>query len=533
MFRWILHFLRLFTLSLICFFSFNQTFAANTISPGIIVKKDTKHDVSLPLRYLQGKGNLDKLLPYKSVRQNLLEEALALEPTQPVNSLLIPLTGFQGMGIGLGNYQVTHPAPESNGSAGMTQYLQFVLDNIAVFDKTTHQLASGFPKPSNALWEGFGGACETNSEGRMSVKYDQLAHRWVISQYATVDIDTGPFLDCVAVSTSEDATGTYHRYSFELNSFSDFSRLGLWPDAYYQSFNMRGRAATGPLICALERDKMILGLPASIICKQLNTAESGPLLPADLDGQTTPPMGNPEYFMGLGTNGRMDNLVLFKFHVDFANPINTDVSQVNVPVSAFTKVCGNTNGAQCAVQPNTSNRLDIVGDRLMSRLAYRQFPEFGSMVVNHTVEGPQPKFAPAIRWYEFRVFNNTPSQNPIVNQQATHATDSKNRFVGSIAMDKMGNIALGYTVSSTAVHPSPEMGWRSDMDPINTLTIQPLVTGLGSQIDGVSNWNTSTVMSLDPVDDCTFWYTNEYLKTTGSMNWSTFILNFKLPGCVS
>lgn len=525
-------FLYLFALGIIGFFSVTQTFASENISSGIIVSKDTKHDVSLPLRYLKGNHHLNKWQPFTSIKQIVSEEASALLPTTPVNSLLIHLNGFQGMGVGLGNYQVTAPAPDINGAAGIMQYLEFVIDDLAVFDKASGQVATGFPKPASAIWAGFGGACETNAAGRMSVKYDQLAHRWIISQYATVDINIGPFLDCVAVSTSEDATGSYHRYSFQLNSFSDFSRIGLWPDAYYQSFNMRGRAAEGPLMCALERDKMLTGLPAAIICKQLTVAQSGPLLPADLDGQATPPVGNPEYFMGLGSADNFDNLTLFKFHVDFANPINTQINQVDVPVAAFTKVCGDTNGNACAIQPNTANHLNIVDDRLMSRLAYRQFAEYGSMVVNHTIEGPQPKFAPAVRWYEFRVFDNTPSRNPVVYQEATHAPDSMNRYIGSIAIDKLGNIALGYTVSSSAVHPSPEMGWRTNTDPINTLTIQPLVTGLGSQINDVTSWSIASVMSIDPVDDCTFWYANQYLKTTGSLNWSTFILNFKLPGCM-
>lgn len=512
----------LFTISLIGLLNTSTTFAST-----ITFKTDVAHDVSLPLRYMHTSSQMKKFSPFKPSLQQIVSGNPQSSPL--AKSLLIPLSGFQGMGVGLGNYQVTHAQPDINAGVGMMQYMQYVEDDLAVFDKTTGQLASGFPMPSNTLWSGFGGPCESNGAGVMTIKYDQLANRWVIGQYAIVDANVGPFFYCVAVSTGEDATGSYNRYAFQLNSNSNNARLALWPDAYYTSFNSLGRVTNGALLCALERDQMLQGNPASIICNQLTVVQSQSLLPADLAGQALPPVGNPAYFMALNPP---NNITLYKFHVDFITPINSNVSTINLPVNYYTEPCSLTNGNACAVQPNTTNKLNVLSDRLMNRLVYRQFPNYGAMVVNHTIEGPQPVFASAVRWYEFRVLKNTPAFNPIIHQQATFTPDSMERFLGSMSMDSLGNIALGYTVSSTAVHPSPEMGWRMSTDALNTLTLQPLVTGLGSQVNGVSNWGSTSKMNIDPVDDCTFWYTNEYLMTTGSMNWSTFIIHFKLPGCM-
>lgn len=514
----------MFTVGVIGLLSFSSTLAGENTSK-IMVNKDIKHDLSLPLRYLKAKTTG---LGHRSLsfNQNRLEDGLS--PTKLVDSLLVPLKGFQGMGVGLGSYQVTSELPDVNAGIGITQYVQFVNTDLAVFNKATGQLAAGFPKPAQSIWAGFGGVCETNAAGPMAIKHDQFANRWIISQYATPDVNNGPFNYCIAVSTSEDATGTYNRYAYQFNSFSNYVRFGLWPDAYYSTFNMTGPTVTGPLLCAFERSKMLAGLPASNICSQVSNLASGPLLPADLIGQTLPPVGSPEYFIGLFPP---INLGIFKFHVDFANPNLTTVETVSVPVAGYVEACGNTGGKACAIQPNTNNRLDVHSDRLMNRFDYRQFSDHGSLVATHTVEGPAPKFAPALRWYELRLLKGDTTFNPIVYQQSTLAPDSKNRFLGSIAIDTFGNIALGYTVTSSLIFPSLELAYHNYTDQLNTLTIQPLVTGTGSQINDVSSWGADSKMLVDPVDQCTFWYTNEYLKTTGSNNWSTFIIKFKLAAC--
>lgn len=502
------------------------TASKNGMPAGMVVNKDVKHDVSLPLRYLQALPH-SQLSAHPSIKKMIAEETLSLPPTKPVASLLVPLAGFQGMGVGLGNYQVTSPKPDTNSSVGMIQVVQYVNSDLAVFNKATGQVAPGFPKASAAIWAGFNSICETQAAGPMTIDYDHLANRWVIGQYATADIN-GPFYYCIAVSTGEDATGSYNRYAYQFNSLSDTAQLGLWPDAYYASFNMLGPVINGPIVCAFERDKMIAGLPASDICIQITNLQSGPLMPGNLIGSVSPTVGQPGYYMGLFPPS---SLLVFKFHVDFVNPNQSNISQVVIPVATYTPACVGTNGTQCAIQPNTTNQLDIVSDRLMTKLAYRQFSSHGSFVTTHTVQGPAPDNSPAIRWYELRVLSGSPTFNPIVYQQATFAPDSMNRFTGSASIDRFTNIAIGYTVTSSLIHPSMELAYHNYTDGLNNLTIQPLVTGLGSQVDNISAWSSSSKMVIDPFDECTFWYTNEYLKTTGSMNWSTFIINFKLAAC--
>lgn len=510
----------LVTLGMMSLLNVTNTFA---VENRVIVNKAVKHDLSLPLRDLKANTNA---LEHYFASQTKPEETMT--PTLLIESLLIHLSGFQGIGMGLGNYQVTSPLADDNAGIGITQYVQYANSDIAVFNKATGQPAPGFPKSGKSLWAGFGGVCEANAAGPMAIKHDQLANRWVIGQYATADINNGPFAYCIAVSTSEDATGTYHRYMFEFNSLSNYARLALWPDGYYTSFNMLGPTIRGPLICAYERDKMLAGMPANNQCVQIDNLASGPLIPADLTGQTRPPAGNPEYFLGLFPPSSVS---IFKFHVNFINPNHTTVETVSVPVAAYVEACSSTGGKACAIQPNTTNRLDVHSDRFMNRVAYRQFFDHGSMVATHTVEGPTPKFAPALRWYEFRLTNGDPTFNPIVYQQATLAPDSKNRFLGSIAIDRFGNIALGYNVTSSLIYPSLELAYHNFNADLNTLTIQPLVTGMGSQINGETSWGADSKMLVDPVDQCTFWYSNQYLKSTGSNNWSTFIMKFKLAAC--
>jgi hypothetical protein len=506
---------------------------ANANQDAIIVSRAIKHDISKPLRTLPALsesefiGMEQSILPfhhtsYAGVQtKDVIDSALQISP---VTRLLVPLHTFIGVGIGMGDYKVTAVPSDSNGSAGMNQYVQWVNYDFAVFNKDTGQLAEGFPKKGNSIWQGFGGLCESNNNGEPLVKYDQLAHRWVLSQIA-YNQNTSTYYQCIAVSTSEDATGTYYRYAFSMNSFNEYGKLGLWPDAYYMTFSMVGPTSFGPRVCALDRSKMLTGQNATMQCKQLGST-IGTLLPADLDGQALPASGTPEYVMNLVPP---DHINLYQFHVDFAVPSNTTLTgPINISVAPYNLACPNSNGI-CGVQPNTTVLLDTINDRLMFRLAYRQFSNYASIIATHTVQGPLPKKSPAIRWYEFRIPSN--STTPTVYQQGTFAPDSKNRFVGSIAMDKIGNIAVGYTVSSSVIFPSPEFAMRLASDPLNILShLQPLWTGTGSQTSH-NRWGDYTSMSIDPRDDCTFWYTSQYLITSGVFNWSTSISNFKLEGC--
>lgn len=442
-----------------------------------------------------------------------------------VSSSLATTAGVAFAGVGNGDYGFTPNAapPDPNLAVGATQLVQWVNESFAVFEKSTGAIVAGFPKAGNTVWRGFGGGCETNNDGDPIIQYDKANSRWILTQFS---VSTKPYLQCVAVSTSADATGTYNRYAFSYGAtqFPDYPKLGVWPDGYYISFNIfnNGTSFAGSKVCAYDGARMRSGLAATQVCFQLSSSFGG-LLPSDLDGSTAPPAGSPNYFMNFGTN----SLNLWKFHVDFAVPgKSTLTGPTNVPVGAFTPACG---GGTCIAQPNTSQQLDSLADRLMYRLAYRNRSGIESLVVNHSVKVSNNRRSQVvgIRWYEIR----TP-QNPKVYQQGTYSPDSTSRWMGSIAMDKAGNIAMGYSASSATVFPSLRYTGRIPTDNLGTMQAENIMQiGAGSQQSNLSRWGDYTALALDPVDDCTFWYTNEYLKASGIFNWSTRIGSFKFPGC--
>ena len=442
--------------------------------------------------------------------------------------------GFDGVGVGFtgpdGTFTVDAAPPDTNGAVGDTQYVQWVNESFAVFDKTTNNVLKG-PMPGNSLWQGFGGGCENNNDGDPIVQYDKINQRWVFTQFS---VSTTPYLQCVAVSTTSDATGTYSRYAFSMPSFPDYPKLGVWPDAYYMTFNMfNGSSFTGPRVCALDGVAMRAGTAATMICFQLGTNVAS-LLPADLDGSTLPPAGSPNFLLSLsGTNG----LNFWKFHVDFATPANSTLTgPAKITVAGFTRACG---GGACVPQKGTKNKLDSLADRLMYRLAYRTFGGHESLVVNHSVAaGSSSTGTAGVRWYELQNASGQllkDTTTPIVFQQGTYSPDSNYRWMGSIAMDKLGNIAVGYSVSGSNTYPGIRYAGREASEPSTTLgklgTETPIVDGAGSQLQPLNRWGDYSAISVDPSDDCTFWYTNEYLKSTGKWNWSTRVASFKFASC--
>jgi hypothetical protein len=443
-----------------------------------------------------------------------------------VAPLVVTTAGLSFPGVGNGDYGFAPNAapPDTNGAVGATQYVQWVNESFAVFDKATGARISG-PVAGNTLWAGFGGGCQTNNDGDPIVQYDKAAGRWIMTQFS---VSTTPYLQCVAVSTTSDATGSYNRYSFSYGNtqFPDYPKLGVWPDGYYIAYNIfnNGQTFAGTKACALDRTSMLAGTAASQVCFQLSTSYGG-LLPSDLDGTTAPPAGAPNYFMNFGSN----SLNLWKFHVDFSTPANsTFTGPTNIPVASFTTAC--SGGGTCIPQPSTNQKLDSLGDRLMYRLAYRNIGGHESLVVNHSVlVGNRHNGINSVRWYEIR----NPGGTPTVYQQGTLGTsDSLHRWMGSIAMDKTGDIALGYSASSGSVKPSIRYTGRLPTDALGTMQTENLVkAGGGSQLANLSRWGDYSAMTVDPVDDCTFWYTSEYLKANGTFNWSTWITSFKFPGC--
>ncbi|MFL6036876.1 MAG: hypothetical protein ACJ74I_17535 [Gaiellaceae bacterium] len=432
--------------------------------------------------------------------------------------------GVEGLGQGFsgpsGTFSVDSAPPDPNGAVGPNHFVEVVNESLAVFNKSGGPVYG--PVATNTLWSGFGGGCQSNDDGDATVAYDRLADRWIISQFS---VGTTPFLQCVAVSRTGDPTGSYARYSYSYASFPDYPKLGVWPDAYYTTFNMFNASGTtflGPQVCAYDRAKMIAAQAATQQCVTLSST-FGSLVPSDLDGPTAPPAGRPNYLLSFGTNA----LQVWKFHVDWAAPANTSMTgPTNLTTAAFSPAC--SGGGACIPQSGTSNRLDSLADRLMYRLAYRNFGDHESLVVNHSVTAGS---SVGLRWYELR----NPNGNPTIFQQGTYAPDAAYRWMGSIAMDHAGNIGLGYSVSSSTTHPGIRYTGRLAGDALGAMTQGEgtVITGGGSQTGGLHRWGDYTSMSVDPSDDCTFWYTDEYVAANGSFNWHTRIGSFKFPNCSS
>jgi hypothetical protein len=513
-------------------FAMASAVAETSAHPALEVSAAVNHAVSQPVREMpvdrpgiERKREKPILAVPVAPGQEQDDPVVQSLPGLAVNTTL----GLNFAGVGNGDYGFAPDAapPDTNGAVGATQYVQWVNESFAVFDKATGALLKG-PVKGNVVFSALGGPCAANNDGDPIAQYDKANNRWILTQFS---VSTTPYLQCVAVSQTSDATGAYNLYAFSYGTqFPDYPKVGVWPGAYYISFNIfnNGQTFAGSKLCAYDGAAMRAGTAATQQCFQLSTSFGG-VLPPDLDGATPPAAGAPAPFVNFGTN----SLNLWRFHADFATPANTALTgPVNIPVAAFTPACG---GGVCISQPGTSNRLDSLADRLMYRFAFRNgttaSPGVETAVVNHSVKvsGNKHSQVVGVRWYQLR---NLTSGTPAVVQQGTFSPDGNSRWMGSIAMDKAGNIAVGYSTSSASVAPSIGITGRSPTDPPGTLQAETtLLAGTGSQTGNLHRWGDYSAMTIDPVDDCTFFYTTEYLKASGSFNWSTRIASFKFPGC--
>jgi hypothetical protein len=413
--------------------------------------------------------------------------------------------------------------PDTNASVGATQVVETVNVAFAVYDKTNGHVLMG-AKNIQTLYSSLGGVCATGNLSDPVVNYDKAAGRWLITMIA-FNNNFSQNAACVAVSATSDATGTYHAYAFSYgNVLPDYPKVGVWPDAYYITTDSfpNGGFFTGAETCALDRTKMLAGSAATSVCFQRTGADFA-LLPADLDGATPPPAGSPNYQMDLKTATALN---LYKFHVDFAIPSNsTFTGPTTVTVSSYTDACG---GGACIPQPSPGELLDSLGDRLMFRLPYRNFGDHEVLVASHSIRPSKGSAQSATRWYEIR----NPGGTPTVFQQGSAQHTSISVWMGSIAMDKMGNIAVGASGSSSKQKPLIAYTGRVPSDPLGALeSPKVVVSGGGVQTNSFNRWGDYSSMAIDPVDDCTFWYAQEYYKTTGSFNFSTHLNAFKFTTC--
>ena len=429
--------------------------------------------------------------------------------------------------------------PDTEGDIGPEHYVQYINLIVNIYDRDGNTVLG--PLPGNVFWDGLGDTCETSNDGDPIVMYDQLAQRWFVSQFAFPNFPGPPYIQCVAVSTTSDPTGAYNQYQFNLPDtyLNDYPKFGIWPDGYYMTFNgfdVFGGGFQGGAF-AFDRAAMLNGDPATMI--EFNTGQEGGVLPSDLDGTIPPPPGTPNYFLTF--NLPPSRLIMWEFHADFATPENSTFTQLpDLLVDDFvTPICGSFRD-QCVPQLDSPELLETLSHATMFRLAYRNFGDHQSLVTNHTVavipEGGSDNIA-AIRWYELQIpgeaAGNGGATNPwVVHQQSTYAPDSNWRWMGSIAQDTNGNIALGYSISSAEMFPSIAIAGRLASDPVNQLGAESIfLEGGGSQVDTASRWGDYSSMTVDPVDDCTFWYTQEYCQAECTFDWNTRVASFKFPSC--
>jgi List-Bact-rpt repeat protein len=469
----------------------------------------------------------------------------------------MPPTGvsFLAMGVTHTATIITGTPPDPSGAAGPNNYVETVNGGIEVFDKSGTVLAAA--KKLNLLWAGYTGTnagnnCAAHNDGDAIVRYDRLADRWLITQFSlpNLNTDSGPSFQCVAVSKTSDPMGAYWLYDFKYAyAVNDYPKIGVWPDAYYATYNMFGTSAyEGADICAWDRTAMLNGQPATQQCffQALPSLPACPgtqpfiaysILAANADGSVPPPSGSPEYLMQFDysqCSGPYNQLDLWKLHIDWTTPANSSLSDPTVlTVSDFTPACYSAGKPNCIPQSGTTTTIDALDDRLMDRLVYRNFGTHESLFLNHTVSATAGRAG--IRWYEIR----SPNASPSVYQQGTYApADTNWRWMGSIAADQAGDIGVGYSVGGSVSHPSIAWTGRLGTDgSLGTMTQGESIveTGATNAPDdygtGRARWGDYSSMTVDPTDDCTFWYANEVQSTSGFGGWDTYVQSFKFPNC--
>jgi len=433
----------------------------------------------------------------------------------------------------------TAKPPDPNGDIGPNHYVEMVNLSVGVFKRDGTPLLN---VPIGSIFAGLPGThpCEGNF-GDPVVLHDQLANRWLLTQFTA---STAPFYLCMAVSQTPDPTGAYHLYAFSNGGlFPDYPKFGVWPGGYLGSsrdFNGLAGAFVGVGTWAFERTKMLVGDPTAVAVKVLLAPGTEPwktgdgLLPSDLDGKVLPPFATIGYFIGTMDDGGpygapFDGVNVFHLRFSFSPPAAALTFVRSIPVAPFDSIFPCSPGPRdCIPQPGTTQKIDILSyrQRPMHRAAYRRFANYESLVTNQSVEA-QPVLA-GVRWYELRGLSTA---TPSVFQQGTVVgNDGVHRWMGSIAQDRRGNMALGYSVSNaTTVFPGIRYTGRLLADPLGTMPQGEgtMAIGTGSQT-GSPRWGDYTAMTIDPVDDCTFWYVNEYYTVTGG-TWNTRIGHFRFP----
>lgn len=476
-------------------------------------------------------------LPRKTLPGRIDSEA----PASPVETLTQEASAggvLAAVGVGfdgVSNVNGVLP-PDPTGAIGPNHFVQAVNLSFAIYNRAGTALYG--PANTNTIWSGFGGPCQTTNNGDPIVLYDRAADRFLISQFALPNYPSGPFYECVAVSQGSDPTGSWYRYAFLISNtkMDDYPKLAVWPDGYYMSVNQFNQSTLswgGAGVVVFERERMLdptKGVPRMIYFDMYSVnANLGGMLPSDWDGPAAPPAGAPNTFAEIdddtwGYSG--DQIWLWQFQTTWgSSPTASFTSVATLPTSPFdSNLCNYSRN--CIPQPGTARKLDALSDRLMFRLAYRNFGAYQSMVLNHTVDTDGADRA-GIRWYELRGSGGTWG----IHQQGTFApADGQNRWLGTIAMNGNGDIALAYSVSGSSVSPSLRFTSRGAGDPLGQMSQSEttIVAGSGYQSHTSSRWGDYAQMTPDPLDDTSLWFTGEYVNSVSLASWRTRIAKLEL-----
>ncbi|MDQ3253418.1 MAG: hypothetical protein M3R15_05850 [Acidobacteriota bacterium] len=457
------------------------------------------------------KANPRKSIRFESETASANAKDPVIQTSAPTLNIPNPIVSFEGQNIfdTIAVGQGFLP-PDTVGDVGPNHYVQAVNSTFRVWDKAGNPLT-----PVRSLGDLFStipGPCAGDESGDPIVLYDSYADRWLISEFCTVANPNNHQL--IAISQTPDPTGAYYLYDFMMpnNKFNDYPKFGVWPDGYYMTdnqFNQAGTAFLGAGAFSFDRAKMIAGDPtASYIYFDLFNIDPsiGGVLPSDADGLNPPLAGAPNvfsYFIANEFGDASDGLRLFDFHADFGTPANstfTERAESPVAVAAFDP---RTPPGRANIEQPGGTPLDSISDRLMHRLQYRNFGTHQSLIVNHTVNvGTGTTLAThqaGVRYYELRRTGATYG----VNEQASFAPDTANRWMGSAAMDNQGNLAVGYSVSSSSIFPSVRYAGRLAGDPANGLFQgeATMVAGGFFQANTSSRWGDYSAMNVDPTDD--------------------------------
>ncbi|MCH7678410.1 T9SS type A sorting domain-containing protein [candidate division KSB1 bacterium] len=473
----------------------------------------TKIDISKPLRDLARpfeeweSGTLDREVrnhPPHDFPQ--CPEGLdgALQTAPATRTLGPPTLNFEGVNNNCGCLP-----PDTNMDVGPNHIIQTVNIHFDIFDKSGNSLMG--VTPMNSLWSGFGGGCEFGNDGDPTVNYDEAADRWIIEQF---DFATA---QCIAVSMTPDPLGAYFRYAFPTPG-NDYPKTGVMTTCYTGTIRNFSVPFSMDAV-AWQRDSMLVGNNAAMLTFSMTQLLPGidGFLPSDLDGPTAAPAGRDATY--LGHQDGPNRLAIFELtNVNWAVPTGTFTGPTFLPVNAYSTIFPGV------PQPNTNQNLDDFAGFSLYRLAYRNFGGHESMVTTNSVDVNDFPDHAGIRWYELRDTGG----GWAVRQQGTYSPDSDHRWMPSIAMNGNGDIMVGYSVSSNKTFPSIRYTGRLAGDPLNQMTFAEglIVAGSGSQTHPAGRWGDYAAMQIDPSDDNTFYFTTEYIATTGSSPWQTRIASF-------